>query len=90
MADAKKKEPKLKLRTSYPAGMVTGAKAKGLGVITVSIEFPNGDREERQTHSRPPRVPIPGDSPEGPLLAGRGPSLFFSRFYLPFRGSGVL
>ena len=48
MADAKKKEPKLKLRTTYPAGMVTGAKAKGLGVITVSIQFPNGDREERQ------------------------------------------
>ena len=41
-------EPKLKLRTTYPAGMVTAAKKKGLGVITVSIQFPNGDREERQ------------------------------------------
>ena len=43
-----KKEPKLKLRTTYPAGMVNEAKAKGKGVITVSIQFPNGDREERQ------------------------------------------
>tara|TARA_R110000764_G_scaffold36736_2_gene82007 strand:+ start:33877 stop:34140 length:264 start_codon:yes stop_codon:yes gene_type:complete len=45
---AAKKEPKLKLRTTYPAGMVNEAKAQGLGVITVSIQFPNGDREERQ------------------------------------------
>jgi hypothetical protein len=47
MAD-KKKEPKLKLRTSYPAELRKEAKAAGKGVITVSIEFPNGDREERQ------------------------------------------
>tara|TARA_R110000744_G_scaffold380215_1_gene500202 strand:- start:3399 stop:3647 length:249 start_codon:yes stop_codon:yes gene_type:complete len=42
-------EKKKKLRTTYPAGMVTDAKAKGLGVITVSIQFPDGTREERQT-----------------------------------------
>jgi len=45
---AAKKEPKLKLRTSYPADLRKQAKAEGKGVITVSIEFPNGDREERQ------------------------------------------
>ena len=39
---------KLKLRTSYPKELRAEAKAAGKGVITVSIEFPNGEREERQ------------------------------------------
>lgn len=42
------KKPKLKLRTSYPKELRSEAKAAGRGVITVSIEFPNGEREERQ------------------------------------------
>ena len=45
---AAKKEPKMKLRTSYTKELRAEAKAAGKGVITVSIEFPNGDREERQ------------------------------------------
>lgn len=45
---AKTKEPKLKLRTSYPKDLRSEAKASGRGLVTVSIEFPNGDREERQ------------------------------------------
>jgi hypothetical protein len=46
---AKKKEPKLKLRTSYPKELRAEAKAAGKGVITVSIEFPNGERSEVQS-----------------------------------------
>ncbi len=42
------KKLKLKLRTSYPKELRAEAKAAGKGVITVSIEFPNGEREERQ------------------------------------------
>ena len=42
------KKPKLKLRCSYPKELRAEAKAAGKGVITVSIEFPNGEREERQ------------------------------------------
>ncbi len=45
---ATEKTPKLKLRTTYPKELRAEAKAAGKGVITVSIEFPNGDREERQ------------------------------------------
>tara|TARA_R110002167_G_scaffold93122_1_gene249755 strand:+ start:10968 stop:11216 length:249 start_codon:yes stop_codon:yes gene_type:complete len=42
------KEPKLKLRASFPAELRAKAKAENAGVISISIEFPNGDREERQ------------------------------------------
>ena len=41
-------DKKLKLRTSYPAELRKQAKAEGKGLVTVSIEFPNGEREERQ------------------------------------------
>ncbi len=41
-------EKKLKLRTTYPKELRAEAKAAGKGVITISIEFPNGEREERQ------------------------------------------
>ena len=41
-------EKKTKLRATYPAGFRTAAKAEGKGVLTVSIEFPNGEREECQ------------------------------------------
>lgn len=40
--------PKIKLRTTYPAGVRTAAKAAQQGVGTVSIEFANGDRMEQQ------------------------------------------
>jgi len=45
---ATKKEPKLKLRATYPKEIRAAAKAEGKGVATVSIEFPNGDRLEHQ------------------------------------------
>lgn len=45
MADAPKKP---KSRVSYPAGLRSQAKAAVGGLITVSITFPNGEREERQ------------------------------------------
>ena len=42
------KEPKMKLRTSFPQELHAQAKAEGKGKISITIEFPNGDREERQ------------------------------------------
>ena len=45
---AAKKEPKLKLRTTFPQELHAEARAEGKGKISITIEFPNGDREERQ------------------------------------------
>tara|TARA_R110002153_G_scaffold132597_2_gene281633 strand:- start:7060 stop:7317 length:258 start_codon:yes stop_codon:yes gene_type:complete len=41
-------EPKPKKRCSYDAALRKDAKAKGLGLMTVAITFPNGETEEYQ------------------------------------------